>query len=71
MQGGCGIAFGGRPKERGSWPGGGRGAKHLSVLVSEKMEVVVVPVPSPLRTRTPQSTGWLLIFHPGGTRSAH
>lgn len=68
---GGGITFDGRPKDRGSWPGGSRGPKNLLVLVSEKMEVAVVSVPSPLCTRTPQSMGWLLIFHLGGTRSAH
>lgn len=75
MQEGGGITFDGRPKDRGSWPGDSRGPKNLLVLVSEKMEVAVVSVPSErtslLRTRTPQSMGWLLIFHLGGTRSAH
>lgn len=45
MWGGGGIAFDGRPKDKGRWPGGGRGSKNLLVLVSEKMEFAVVPVP--------------------------
>ena len=57
MQGGGGIAFGGRPKERGSWPGGGRGTKHLSVLVSEKMDLFLHPyAPEPPSQRAGYSS---------------
>lgn len=57
MQEGGGVASVGRPKDRVRCPGGDRGAENLLVLVSENMDVAVVPVPSPLHTSTPQSMG--------------
>lgn len=55
--GGHSIAFDSKPKDRGSWPEGDRCPKNLLLLVSEKMKAAVMPVPSPLCTRT--SSQWV------------
>lgn len=51
--GGHSIVFDSRPNDKGNWPEGDRCPKNLLLLVSEKMKVAMIPVPSPQCTRTP------------------